>query len=82
MNSPEPDVVMTVDEVAQFLRLAKTTVYQLARDGELPGRKAGGQWRFSRRELQRWLAGLDRLSQQAADEVVERDDLQNRSRSD
>ena len=49
--------VMTVAEVATFLRLAESTVYRLAQQGELPGRKIGGTWRFSRVTLERWLEG-------------------------
>jgi excisionase family DNA binding protein len=57
MNVEQGDVVtvMTVAEVAAFLRLAESTVYKLAQDGELPGRKIGGTWRFSRKGLEDWL---------------------------
>lgn len=57
MNIEQGDVatVMTVAEVAAFLRLAESTVYKLAQDGELPGRKIGGTWRFSRKGLEDWL---------------------------
>lgn len=47
--------VMTVQEVAVFLRLAESTVYKLAQEGKLPGRKVGGAWRFSRKGLEAWL---------------------------
>lgn len=49
--------VMTVAEVATFLRLAESTVYKLAQEGKLPGRKFGGAWRFSRREVEGLLLG-------------------------
>lgn len=48
--------VMTVREVSAYLRLAESTVYKLAQEGELPGRKIGGAWRFSRRGIEDWLA--------------------------
>ena len=45
-------MVMTVSEVAGFLRLAESTVYRLAQEGELPGYKIGGRWRFSREQVE------------------------------
>ncbi|MCI0579204.1 MAG: helix-turn-helix domain-containing protein [Chloroflexi bacterium] len=51
----EPDVIMTVQEVSAYLKLAESTVYKLAREGKLPGRKVGGAWRFSRKGLERWM---------------------------
>jgi excisionase family DNA binding protein len=58
MNDIE-DAVMTVQEVSQYLRLAESTIYKLAQEGKLPGRKIGGRWRFSRESLQRWLEKTD-----------------------
>lgn len=54
MTSNE-DAIMTVKEVSDYLRLAESTVYKLAHDGKLPGRKVGGKWRFSRIGLEEWL---------------------------
>ncbi len=51
----EPDQVLTVREVSLYLRLARSTVYRLAQNGRLPGRKVGGAWRFPRRSLDEWL---------------------------
>ncbi|MCA9937257.1 MAG: helix-turn-helix domain-containing protein [Anaerolineales bacterium] len=48
------DNVMTVKEVSSYLKLAESTVYRLAQDGRLPGRKFGGTWRFSRKALDKW----------------------------
>jgi excisionase family DNA binding protein len=47
--------VLTVREVSDYLRLAESTVYKLAQEGALPGRKVGGTWRFSRKKLKKWL---------------------------
>jgi excisionase family DNA binding protein len=51
----ENEVVLTVQEVADYLRVAQSTVYRLAKEGKLPGRKIGGMWRFSKKELDRWV---------------------------
>lgn len=52
----ESDQVLTVREVSHYLKLGRSTVYRLAQGGRLPGRKVGGTWRFSRRNLDEWLA--------------------------
>jgi excisionase family DNA binding protein len=46
---------MTVPEVSEYLRLATITVYRLAEKRDLPGFKAGGQWRFIKSEIDQWL---------------------------
>lgn len=47
--------VMTLDEVARFLERDAREVLRLASRGYLPGRKVGGQWRFSRQEITQWV---------------------------
>lgn len=42
--------IMTVEEVADFLKLSKITVYKLVKKGDLPGFRVGNSWRF-RREM-------------------------------
>lgn len=49
--------VMTVREVSEYLRIAESTVYKLVQEGEIPGKKIGGIWRFSRKLLDDWLEG-------------------------
>ena len=47
--------ILTVAEVAHFLRVPKSTVYKLARLGQIPASKIGKHWRFLRKDLQDWL---------------------------
>ncbi|HJU04510.1 MAG TPA: helix-turn-helix domain-containing protein [Nitrospiraceae bacterium] len=47
--------ILTVLEVARFLRVSKATVYKLARLGELPASKIGKHWRFTRLDIQIWM---------------------------
>jgi excisionase family DNA binding protein len=49
------DELMTTQELQELLRVDRTTVYAMLKDGRLPGFKVGGRWRFSRREVERWL---------------------------
>jgi excisionase family DNA binding protein len=48
--------ILTLDEVAAYLKAGKRTVYRLAQQGEIPAFKLGGTWRFRRTELDRWIA--------------------------
>ena len=54
MTDPE-DEILTLDEVAAYLKAGKRTVYRLAQKGEIPAFKLGGTWRFRRSELDRWI---------------------------
>lgn len=48
--------ILTLDEVAAYLKAGKRTVYRLAASGEIPAFKLGGTWRFRRSELDSWIA--------------------------
>lgn len=54
MSEPEGEI-LTLDEVAAYLKAGKRTVYRLAAEGKLPGFKLGGTWRFRRSDLERWI---------------------------
>jgi len=47
--------ILTLDEVAAFLKAGKRTVYRFAQNGDMPAFKLGGTWRFRRSELERWI---------------------------
>jgi excisionase family DNA binding protein len=55
----EPDV-LTVEQLAVLLQVDEKTVRSLASDGDLPGRKVGRHWRFSRQAVLEWLATPER----------------------
>lgn len=50
-----PNEILTIRQVAEYLQMSSTTVYQLVSRGELPGRKVGGMWRFIRSEIDAWI---------------------------
>lgn len=60
---PEPDV-LTIHELAALLRVGLKTAYTLAQNGEVPGFKVGGQWRFRRRDIDAWIDDQTRRSSQ------------------
>lgn len=49
------DQIMTIKEVAAYLKLAEKTAYKLAAEGKLPGFKVGGSWRFRHSEIEKWI---------------------------
>ena len=49
------DRLMTLDDAAEYLRLKKVTLYKLLEKGKLPGSKVGGQWRFKKDTLEKWI---------------------------
>lgn len=55
MAEPEGEI-LTLDEVAAYMKAGKRTVYRLAADGKIPGFKLGGTWRFRRSDLDKWIA--------------------------
>ena len=46
---------MTIDEVADYMRVSRFTVYRLAKPRDLPATKIGKQWRFQKEEIDRWV---------------------------
>ncbi len=44
--------IMTIKEVAKYLRLTEKTTYRYALEGTLPGFKVGGTWRFRRDQIE------------------------------
>jgi excisionase family DNA binding protein len=48
--------VMTLEEVAIFLRVHPSTVYRLLRQNRIPAFKMGSDWRFNQESIERWIA--------------------------
>lgn len=53
--------LMNLDELADYLRLQKQTIYNWLHQGKIAGIKVGGVWRFDRREIDNWLKERRRL---------------------
>ncbi|MBE0463106.1 methylation-associated defense system helix-turn-helix domain-containing protein MAD1 [Halomonas colorata] len=49
--------ILTIKEVADFLKLTEKTAYRLAAEGKLPGFKVGGSWRFKQSDIDSWIEG-------------------------
>ncbi|MFH0827301.1 MAG: helix-turn-helix domain-containing protein [Candidatus Omnitrophota bacterium] len=54
--------LMDVDELADYLRLKKQTIYNWLHQAKISGFKVGGVWRFDRKDVEDWLKSRRRLS--------------------
>ena len=52
---PPDHEILTLEEVAHYLRLKPQTIYKWVQEGRIPGVKLGKEWRFRRSVLDRWL---------------------------
>lgn len=46
--------VLTVNELAEYLRVHRSTIYRLLKKGQLPGFKIGSDWRFNVEVIDAW----------------------------
>lgn len=58
------DSILTIEEVAKYLRVSERTVYDWAQRGEIPSGKIGTVWRFKKGEIEKWVN--ERLSSSKA----------------
>ncbi len=64
------DEIMTVAEVADYLKMNQRTVYSLAKKGELPGIRLGRQWRFKKE-------AIDKIFVERSSAISEKADRKN-----
>ena len=50
-----PEALMNVKDVATYLNLSERTIYSLIKHGNIPFLRAGGQYRFDRERVDKWL---------------------------
>lgn len=55
MSNINSDQVLTLEELALYLKIPKSTLYKLVQEGRVPGQKLGKQWRFGKLAIDRWL---------------------------
>lgn len=53
--APTSGEILTIDELAAYLKISKSTLYKLVREGKLPSQKVGKHWRFRKEAIDRWL---------------------------
>lgn len=47
--------VLTIEELSAYLKISKSTLYKLVREGKIPSQKIGRHWRFRKSAIDRWL---------------------------
>lgn len=48
--------IMSIEQLAGYLKVSRSTLYKLVQDGRLPGQKVGKRWRFHRTAIVNWLS--------------------------
>ncbi|MCD0176971.1 helix-turn-helix domain-containing protein [Deinococcus sp. 14RED07] len=69
------DEVLTLEELAAYLKVSETTAYTLVRSGEIPGRKVGREWRFLKARVTHWLMQAGTEEDMNKTGFVQRDEL-------
>ncbi len=60
MAKQSADAVMTIDDLAKYLKLSLSTLYKLCAEGKVPGQKVGRHWRFRKEVIDHWLGEVPR----------------------
>jgi PTS system nitrogen regulatory IIA component len=55
MSTITEEEILTLDEVARYLRVSERTVYDWAQKGEIPSGKIGTVWRFKKADIEQWV---------------------------
>lgn len=67
----ENEQLLSVQQVAEYLQVNRSTVYDWAQKGKLPAIKLGQMWRFRRSELDTWLESHKVESQRESSDLKE-----------
>ena len=51
----KPEDVLTIEELAVYLKVSKSTLYKIVRQGDIPSQKVGRHWRFRKKAIDNWL---------------------------
>lgn len=54
-NRTSEGEILTIREVAAYLKVTERTIYRLAAEKKIPAFKVGGTWRFPRSEIDQWI---------------------------
>lgn len=54
-TSPAENAILTIGQVADYLKVTERTIYRLAGAKQIPSFKVGGSWRFSKSDIDAWI---------------------------
>jgi excisionase family DNA binding protein len=63
-SSPADNAIMTIGEVADYLKVTERTIYRLAGAKQIPAFKVGGSWRFSKVDIDTWIKEQSAVSRE------------------
>jgi len=55
MSENKLGAILTVNEISDYLKIPKSTIYKLVREGKIPAQKVGRHWRFRKEAIDNWL---------------------------
>lgn len=55
MAAKQHDEIMTIGQLAEYLKISTSTLYKQLQNGKLPGQKIGKRWRFHKEGIDEWL---------------------------
>ncbi len=55
LKIPNEGEILTIKQVAEYLKVTERTIYRLAAAKKIPAFKVGGTWRFSRADIDSWI---------------------------
>jgi excisionase family DNA binding protein len=61
----EREKVLTVAELAEYLRVHPSTIYRLLKRRQVPAFRVAGDWRFNREQIDEWRKSLEQVSAEA-----------------
>lgn len=53
------DELLTLEELAEYLKISKHTLYKMVEKGKLPALKIANQWRFKKKKIEEWLEAYE-----------------------
>lgn len=54
----QPGDILTIDDLSVYLKISKSTLYKLVREGKIPCQKVGRHWRFHKEAVDGWLKNV------------------------
>jgi len=60
--------ILTIEELSEYLRISKSTLYKLVREGKIPSQKVGRHWRFSKVAIEKWMENTSTPSDESKGE--------------
>ncbi len=59
---PATGDVLTIDDLSVYLKISKSTLYKLVREGKVPCQKVGRHWRFHKEAVDDWLKNAQNVT--------------------